>query len=118
MVGGSLCKYVRVCTDRGVGRVFRKSFSFAWDIFASDVLNILLFVSWFTWGCLSLSETRSLGHKQMSALQAAAEDSVGFGQLGPLVLLLLPLLELLDSYAQHRGDKRRRHGEYEELPLP
>jgi hypothetical protein len=76
-----------------------------WDFLSSDCFGTLQFTFWFMWGCFLLIGDRILGHREMSAEQAAGEDRTGFGQLVPLVLLLLPLMALMDSYAHHSREK-------------
>jgi hypothetical protein len=78
-----------------------------WDFLSSDWLSTVQFTFWFMWGCFMLIGDRILGHREMSAEQAAGEDRIGFGQLVPLVLLLLPLMALMDSYAHHSREKAR-----------
>ncbi|KAK4104411.1 hypothetical protein N658DRAFT_521080 [Parathielavia hyrcaniae] len=96
---------------RNARYVLLKVLALSWDLLTADMAIMLLSISWFARGCTSLLDTRALGHSEMGVEQAVVEDRVGFGQLVPLVLLVLPLLAGFDSYAQHSADNQRRREE-------
>jgi len=81
----------------------RRIYHCLWYYFASDTGDVLEQIAWHIVGYVSLFYDRQNGHSTMRyfdmADEIAMENSWGFGQLVPIVLLLLPALQLLESIA-------------------
>lgn len=81
----------------------RRIYHCFWYYLSSDTGNVLEQIAWHIVGYVSLFSDREKGHGVMRwfdvADEIAMENSWGFGQLVPLVLLLLPALQLLESIA-------------------
>lgn len=81
----------------------RRIYHCLWYYLSSDTGGVLEQIVWHILGYVSLFYDRENGHGMMRyfdvADEIAMENSWGFGQLVPLVLLLLPALQLLESIA-------------------
>jgi hypothetical protein len=64
----------------------------------SEFESLLEQVAWFTIGVISVLQNRAFGHSIMDDTEAVLEDSWGFGQLVPVLLLILPLFQFLQSW--------------------
>jgi hypothetical protein len=92
---------------RGIYGVYswtlRPLFLLIWLIFTSEVVDLLQQVAWHVFGYVFLHIHREDGHftMQLQGLseEAEAENSLGFGQLVTLLLLILPAVQLFDSFA-------------------
>ncbi|KAK4185266.1 hypothetical protein QBC35DRAFT_525041 [Podospora australis] len=93
---------------RVMGGVVRITYFWIWNILASEICEVLEMLTWFSLGVYGVFQDRRYGHEDMSDLQEHIEDRLGFGQLIPLVLLLLPVLALVESYAHHTEAHKRR----------
>jgi len=93
-------------------------------VLASDVFSVLELTVWFALGCYWTVDDRQKGEAVIASEEKEAEGRLGFGQLVPICLLLLPLFQLLGSYASlsQRGNKRSSFGKRTYLmplyPLP
>jgi hypothetical protein len=89
-------------------------------IMHSETLNYLQVVAWFCLGAKWLFDTRKYGHNLMK--NPEDENKMGFGQLVPLILLLVPLLQLADSYArrslEEESDKMNNNTDQRTTPQP
>ncbi|KAI1074247.1 hypothetical protein F5B20DRAFT_564252 [Whalleya microplaca] len=75
-------------------------FIYVWFFFASETYDILSAITWFILGGYWTFTDRQAGHDLMDGIELEKETSLlGFGQLVPLILLLLPLLQFSESYA-------------------
>lgn len=90
----------------GVVSLVRGVIFWLWNILASELFSVLELIAWFVLGCYWVFQDRSLGHGAMTAEESSAEDKLGFGQLVPIILLLLPLLGVAESYADHTEEKK------------
>ncbi len=72
-----------------------------WTLMASEALDVIEVVIWFGFGIEWIKEDRDLGRSLMESEQRKTEDSWGFGQLVPVILLFLPIMQFAESYANH-----------------
>lgn len=77
----------------------RSVFLLIWYYLSSEILSVLEVCVWFSLGIWWLRMDRAAGHKAMDPLERTAEDTWKFGQLMPLMLLILPVLQFFVSYA-------------------
>ncbi|KAF2191213.1 hypothetical protein K469DRAFT_808346 [Zopfia rhizophila CBS 207.26] len=71
-----------------------------WYIPASEAMDVLVEISWFSLGFYWVFTDRHSMHQEMGEDEKAAENNIrGFGQLVPLFLLLAPILQIFESYA-------------------
>jgi len=72
-----------------------------WYILASEFWGVMEQLAWFILGVYWTMSDRIYGHDPslMVPEESAAEDSWGFGQIVPLLLLILPLLQFMDLWA-------------------
>ncbi|KAI1346946.1 hypothetical protein F5Y01DRAFT_307939 [Xylaria sp. FL0043] len=75
-----------------------------WYLYFSETINVFLQIIWHIIGHVELFGDRILGHILMSPEQIKEEDSLGFGQLVPIVLLALLILQLLETFAERMED--------------
>ena len=68
-----------------------------WFLLASDLRDVVEQIIWFSLGLWWLIWDRLIGHELMSREEIAREDTTGFGQLVPLVLLMLPFMTLIEA---------------------
>lgn len=68
-----------------------------WYLVASETEAVLEQMAWYGVGVWSTIGDRAYGHELMGSDESALEKGWGFGQLVPLLLLLLPVLQLLAS---------------------
>ncbi|KAH7310892.1 hypothetical protein B0I35DRAFT_439855 [Stachybotrys elegans] len=73
-----------------------------WYIIASEFMGFAEMVFWFVWGAYWIFDTRRNGRLLMK--DPDEENELGFGQLFPLILLGLPIVQFTDSYAKHSGN--------------
>ncbi|KAJ2975046.1 hypothetical protein NUW58_g8468 [Xylaria curta] len=91
--------------DRGLGFLSRL-FQLFWCFWASETWSIMtqIIAHWF--GYNSWSSDRAKGQDLMTEEQVDKENELSFGQLVPLLLLLLLLMQFLESAAEHEADSR------------
>ncbi|KAK0708920.1 hypothetical protein B0T21DRAFT_416305 [Apiosordaria backusii] len=83
-----------------------------WIVLGSDIFDVVEMMIWFALGCYWISADRKWGQAEMEPEHRQAENRLGYGQLIPIVLLLLPLIALVESYAHHsEADKKKRFGQ-------
>ncbi|KAL5883580.1 hypothetical protein ACKVWM_002597 [Pyricularia oryzae] len=82
-----------------LGRVPRKPFLMIWYMIALELRDIVELLYWFGIGIFWLVQDKHFGHAEMEHPQEKAQE-VGFAQLIPLILLVLPLMQLVESYAR------------------
>jgi len=70
----------------------------AWYLFTSDVEFVLEMMAWYGLGLYWTFTDRDDGHKHMDEGEIMIENRVGFGQLVPMLLLLLALLGCVEAY--------------------
>ena len=107
------CKTWVWCVHMGALRALRDSFFFwlywtatgafrlLWAFLGSTFAEVLQQIAWFAVGVVSVKEDRKWGRgvmSQWSQTEAQAEDSLGFGQLVPLLLLMLPFMMMAEVY--------------------
>jgi hypothetical protein len=95
-----------LCAIRDLVSLAQAVVFWAWNVLASELFATIELIAWFIMGCYWVFQDRQLGHDEMTGEEASAEDKLGFGQLVPIVLLLLPLLGLAESYAEHTEEKK------------
>ncbi|KAK1836728.1 hypothetical protein QBC39DRAFT_58029 [Podospora conica] len=85
---------------------WRKVTRWVWYLFASELLDILMIMIWFclgiTWIGMDLADVRTWAPE----VRAKEENVEGFGQLVPLVLVVLPLFQVLQSYCAQERETR------------
>lgn len=69
-----------------------------WVFFTSDFEFMLEMVAWYTIGLYWALNDRKDGHKHMEAAEIWKENHIGFGQLVPLLLILLATLAGMEGY--------------------
>ncbi|OCL08074.1 hypothetical protein AOQ84DRAFT_407616 [Glonium stellatum] len=77
------------------------AFRLLWAFLGSTFAEILQQIAWFIVGVVSVIGDRKWGHgvmSQWSETEAQTEDSLGFGQLVPLLLLVLPFMMMAEAY--------------------
>ncbi|KAI0423750.1 hypothetical protein F5Y09DRAFT_354644 [Xylaria sp. FL1042] len=84
--------------SRKVNHLAKKTFAVFLYFFVSETFEVLFQIIWHILGYISLFSDRNLGHSLMSQQQIEEEDSLGFGQLVPIVLLALLILQLLEYF--------------------
>jgi hypothetical protein len=85
------------------------AFLTAWNVLASEVSHAVELIVWFSFGCLWIGQDRARGHEILTDSELEEEDKVGiFSQLVPLLLLLLPFIQLIQCYASMCEDRDRR----------
>ena len=75
--------------------------SVIWSFLASIMLDIKLQIVWFIYTTYGLIEDRRWGHSMMRAWsneEAEKENQVGFGQMIPILLLVLPFMAMAEVY--------------------
>ncbi|KAI7916692.1 hypothetical protein M0657_008465 [Pyricularia oryzae] len=93
-----------------LGRVPRKPFLMIWYMIALELRHIVELLYWFGIGIFWPVQDKHFGHAEMEHPQEKAQE-VGFAQLIPLILLVLPLMQLVEAYA--RLSDRKYDGEKE-----
>lgn len=83
--------------QRAVTLFSRYAYVSLWYLLASEAKDVAEQMAWFGMGVWSLLTDRRYGHQVMGNEETGIENSWGFGQLVPLLLLLVPLLQLLES---------------------
>ncbi|OCK78775.1 hypothetical protein K432DRAFT_457024 [Lepidopterella palustris CBS 459.81] len=87
-----------------------------WFLLSSDLRHVLELIAWFTMGVVWARSDRRGGHGGMTAEQKALENSWGFGQLVPVILLMLPAMTLFEAYHENMkklNENRKRDTEDE-----
>ncbi|KAH8682701.1 hypothetical protein BX600DRAFT_522175 [Xylariales sp. PMI_506] len=83
-------------------------FRWIWYFFASELFAFLISVTWFILGVfwiLAHDQDRQSGQSLMVDDQKSEENMIeGFGQLVPLVLLILPVLQVFEAWAVHSAE--------------
>lgn len=74
-----------------------------WYIFASEFEDLVEQLVWFILGILWTLSDRYWGHYEMDPDEIVAEDTWGFGQIVPLVLILIPLLQFIVTLENDTG---------------
>jgi hypothetical protein len=81
-------------------KTWRYSGRWIWYCLASETIQFLQLVVYLCLGIYWTTVDRQWGQLQMSEAEAEHEDEIGFGQLVPIFLLLLPLLQMVEVYSQ------------------
>ncbi|PVH84507.1 hypothetical protein DL98DRAFT_611259, partial [Cadophora sp. DSE1049] len=68
-----------------------------WYFLASEIFEVGFQIAWFGLGIKWVIDDRKRGHDIMSNDEAATEDTIGFGQLVPILLLALPVMSFLEA---------------------
>lgn len=68
-----------------------------WHFAASEIFEVLFQIAWFGLGIRWVVEDRKRGHDIMSDGEKDIEDTLGFGQLVPILLLALPVMSFLEA---------------------
>jgi len=66
-------------------------------IVSSEIFGVLFGTTWFILGVYWTVTDRRDGHIEMTADQKTQENRLGFGQLVPLLLLVLPIMTILEG---------------------
>ena len=86
-----------------LSRACRAAFAAVWYLLASETSAVLVQIMWHVLGYYYTFTDRRLGHELMRDMgreeDIDAENSLGFGQLVPIFLLLLPVLQFSESVA-------------------
>ncbi|KAF2010043.1 hypothetical protein BU24DRAFT_414484 [Aaosphaeria arxii CBS 175.79] len=76
-----------------------KTIAYAWRMYVySDAMELLTMLGWYTANLYWLIEDKKEGSRWMSDEQWTIENEYGFGQIVPLVLLVLPIMTFLEAY--------------------
>ena len=86
----------------------RLAFLGIWYTLASETFGALEQIVWYSLGIFWVVDDRRIGHQLMSAEQKEEENTFGFGQLVPILLLILPLVQFAESYAGESLSKRNK----------
>jgi len=99
----------------GTGRAqkwLRETLRWAWYLLASETSDFVESIAWFVLGVFWIwgdEQVRQGGHSIMDDGEREKEESIhGFGQLVPIVLLGIPLLQVFEAYAAHSIDLAER----------
>ncbi|KAH7356763.1 hypothetical protein BKA65DRAFT_214413 [Rhexocercosporidium sp. MPI-PUGE-AT-0058] len=85
-------------------RYVRRVLLSLWYFAASEIFEVAIQIAWFGLGIRWVVEDRKRGHDIMTLDETDVEDSLGFGQLVPILLLALPLMSFLEAcYYSWRG---------------
>jgi hypothetical protein len=82
-----------------------------WYFFASETVAVLEISVWFSLGLWWLVSDRKNGHSAMDPSEKGAENVLGFGQLVPIFLLLIPILQFFESFAKPSQDSSPDNGQ-------
>lgn len=82
-----------------------------WYFFASETVAVLEISVWFSLGLWWLVSDRKNGHSAMDPSETDAENAWGFGQLVPIFLLLIPILQFFESFAKPSQDSSPDNGQ-------
>lgn len=74
-----------------------------WYFLASEFESVAEQVVWFGLGIYWTLSDRYWGHYEMSPDEIVAEDTWGFGQIVPVVLILIPLLQFIGTFENDAG---------------
>jgi hypothetical protein len=85
--------------------LWTRTFFAAWNLLASEFFAAVELIAWFVLGCIWIVQDRASGHDAMTSGEVRAEDTLGFGQLVPVLLLALPFIQLLQTYASKHADR-------------
>jgi hypothetical protein len=92
---------------RSIHDIYQKGlkhvFLFVWYFFSSELITVLESCVWFSLGCWWLRTDRANGHNAMDPDERTVENAWEFGQLVPIMLLLLPVLQFFESFASEYG---------------
>ncbi|KAF2428790.1 hypothetical protein EJ08DRAFT_699010 [Tothia fuscella] len=83
-------------------------FLLIWYTMSSEVLTFVVQIVWFSLGVKWTLEDRVNGHSAMEQEEIDAENEWGFAQLVPILLLLLPFLQLVQSYSAQKEKLRKK----------
>ncbi|TLS30353.1 hypothetical protein PpBr36_03211 [Pyricularia pennisetigena] len=102
-----------------LGRFQRRFFLAVWYMIASELWHIVELLCWFGFGVFWLVQDRGFGQSEMEEAQREKEQEVGFGQLIPLILLVLPFMQLIEAYTRlsDRNYDEQRERDAEHIPL-
>lgn len=99
----------------GAGRMqkwLRETLRWAWYALASETSGFIESMAWFGLGVFWIwgdEQDRPGGHSIMDDGERKKEDAIqGFGQLVPIVLLGIPLMQAFEAYAAHSADLAER----------
>lgn len=85
-------------------KAFRRLLLGLWYLVSSETGNVVVQIVWHGLGYWWLFSDRTLGQSEwMTADQAAEENGLSFGQLVPLLLLLLLIMQLLESVGEMKN---------------
>ncbi|KAK1752819.1 hypothetical protein QBC47DRAFT_349733 [Echria macrotheca] len=83
-----------------------------WDFLSSELIGFAEVIVWVGLGINWVRMDRGAGHELMGDEEKEKEDLWGFGQLVPLFLLILPVVQFFESYETHS----RKPKEQEKTP--
>ncbi|KAI1843013.1 hypothetical protein JX266_010866 [Neoarthrinium moseri] len=81
------------------GKGLKAFFLSVWFFLSSDMEAILEQIAWHVLGYYWLFSDRDNGHIIMDESEKEKENGLGFGQLVPLFLLMLPVVQFFESWA-------------------
>jgi len=76
----------------------RKAVLVIWYIVTSDFETMVEMVGWYALGLYWTFSDRKEGHQHMEAVEREKENHIGFGQLVPLLLIVLATLGAMEAY--------------------
>lgn len=77
---------------------FVRAVAVVWDFFTSDFEFMLEMLAWYILGLYWTFSDRKEGHKHMDDAELWKENHIGFGQLVPLLLIVLATLAGMEAY--------------------
>ena len=88
---------VRKLAGRPVYRALSTVVLGIWYLLASEIFEVGEQIAWFGLGIKWVVDDRRRGHGIMLHDEAVTEDTIGFGQLVPILLLALPIMSFLEA---------------------
>ncbi|EAA34537.2 hypothetical protein GE21DRAFT_129 [Neurospora crassa] len=92
-----LCSTAVLFTRKWIWRPVKAVLSRLWLLKNSKFCQLLENTVWFCLNCYWAVECRRLGQREMEAEEYEAEQAMGFGQIVPVFLLILFVLQVFDS---------------------
>lgn len=93
---GRLVSILRV--PSAIQAVFKAGLSMVWAILSSTISEVAIQLVWFCLGLWVILGDLSWGRDFMSAKEQQDEREWGFGQVVPIILLMLPFMTMVETY--------------------
>ena len=108
-----LSRAIRAIVGTGWAQKYlREMLRWTWYFIVSETLSFIESFVWFGLGVFWIfgdGQDRPEGHSIMADGEVKKENTIqGFGQLVPIVLLGIPLMQVFEAYASHSADLAER----------